>query len=78
MKTKARKAVVRWVYPIAALLAGVFEVVQQGGDIFDMSWPEMLKRCLRAAPFVFFGFISRQMLLTDPAEIDDKKSDKVE
>ncbi len=63
-RTKAR--IQRILYPLTGVLIGVAEAVQGSGNVYEMSWQEILNRAARSLPFAVMGFIARSQLLREP------------
>jgi hypothetical protein len=77
MKAKTKRAIRRYVYLVAGLLAGVAEVVRNSGDITTLTWQEMLDKALKAVPFVLLGWVAKNNLdKTPPSDVESDDAGK--
>ncbi len=74
MKLSTKQKLRRALYPIAGILVGVAEVIQQDQEFYLRSWQELATRAVKALPFVFFGFVARTALLSNPPVDNNKKN----
>jgi hypothetical protein len=73
MNRKTKQAIQRYVYLVAAFLAGVAEWVNARGDMSALTWKEILAMALKGAPFVLLAWIAKRNLdKPPPAEVDSK------
>lgn len=73
MKAKTKQTIRRYVYLVAAVLAGVAEAIRNSGDITSFTWAELLDKSLKALPFVILGYATKKNFDVDPNRLQDSE-----